>query len=253
MTKKLCQHVKCGRPVRANGYCSTHSEQLRRKGCTWDVVSRKTARIRAGGTDVCLFPDCGRSHFKAGYCESHARQLTRGESLTPLRLDRVRIDTDENGIFYANGAHKFYFDEADKTWIESKVWTLRNGHLYHHRTQQYLHKTMAGLSTHDGYRYKVIFLDGDPTNYRRANLETVLRTRGKLGERGITTVKGAYQVAVRVEGKLIVRRRNKLEQAIQVRDHLLSATSYEAARRLTNARSEELTADCTPQQQTGER
>ncbi len=234
--KKSCSHSGCLRPIRANGYCSTHAEQMRLKGSTWDVKQRQTSRVKAGGTDICVFPDCGRSHFKQGYCESHSRQATKGVPLTILRSDRSAFGHDEKGDYFSFHEMKFYFDPADRPLFEEHVWALQENHLYNHRTHQYLHKTLAGLSTHDGYRFQVHFRDGDPTNYRRANLKPGLRTRGVLGERGITMRLGSYQIAIRVQGELIVRRRNSLKEAITVRDILLESTSIEEARRLTNAR-----------------
>jgi len=76
MNERTCNFADCDRPCHANGYCKTHSEQLRRTGRVWSLITPPPK-------PVCSIEGCERTaHVKGeagkkGWCKLHHERWKR--------------------------------------------------------------------------------------------------------------------------------------------------------------------------------
>ena len=69
---KNCKIPICNRISKANGFCNSHNERLRKTGSLNEDVPIKTTVKRS---PICIVKNCGRKHKSNGYCGAHIRRL----------------------------------------------------------------------------------------------------------------------------------------------------------------------------------
>jgi hypothetical protein len=83
MADRTCSFPDCGLPVRRNGLCNGHSQQLRGGRPLAPLKRRNAGRL-------CSFSGCDRPSRKTGLCDAHYNQARSGSALTPIRK-RVNV------------------------------------------------------------------------------------------------------------------------------------------------------------------
>ncbi len=82
---KICAVKICERPAKANSYCNSHNERLRKTGSLNEDIA---IRIKGKYGKICKIKNCNREHKAHGLCGAHYYRLRKWGSIKedqPLR------------------------------------------------------------------------------------------------------------------------------------------------------------------------
>jgi len=85
---KVCGYPKCGRRVKARGYCNGHYQQIKGKKGLRPLQKKRGADGCYRGETLCSFTGCGHGAASWGLCDGHYQQAQSGGRLSPLQVIR---------------------------------------------------------------------------------------------------------------------------------------------------------------------
>lgn len=97
---KICSHIDCNRPVRANGLCGMHEKRKSRGSDMYKPArpwTKKSKQKKSAPTKrTCTWPGCDRMIDSMGLCKAHYNRKRRGTDMdAPIRKRRTTAEMKE--------------------------------------------------------------------------------------------------------------------------------------------------------------